>query len=318
MYSLKVQSAIHIVENNIQLDDDNELLDLVTFIRNLNSVETLNEELFRKFRDVWETTIEESYDDFYLLITPKYGEALQYIPVSDRNIDICMKAILNTPSAIRYIDERDRSLDMCKCAVYQDPSLYTYCEVNGVLTNMRHEMLMFMVSQDPRYITVINQMEPYVTSPNIPMVQSLVNYAISLYPELIKDIKVCFRNEYVCSTAVNHDGLLLEYVPNQTRDMIFDALDNNPLSLRFIKNLTEEICEKAFSKEILEIFYKHVDRYAGGDLKSSFMDLSVLMAQNLKYVPQRYMTEDICKRAYSYHESAKTYIPSIILQTFTT
>jgi hypothetical protein len=319
---------------------DYDIKKWVEFIRHVNRYQQISYEIFERFRKLWIVTISSNIYDFYLFIMSKDGLALRFVPDLDKYpylcndavmqnglalqfvpeqykapdiYSICLHAILNNPHAIRYIAEQHRTLDMCKCVVYQDVSLYNYCKVDGVIKNITTQMVMFIVSQKPQYISMINGIE----SMRIPAKHLLVMFAVSRNPEVIKLVDDAYKNETVCHIAVKHNGLLLEYVPKefQKQYMISDAIGNNPLALEFVKvEKTESICTYAFKKDIRHIYMKY-NRHMHNP--SVFEKLRYKLGQNLNNVPLEFRTRDICRRAYLYHPSAKPFIPPEILETMT-
>lgn len=310
-----MKRAIDFVNGDVTSRDD-DIGGLIDFISDVKSGGIITEPLFRSFMEKWDKsnfpdTIRE---DFLFLITPLYGSALNLVPENMRTDALCKQAIMNNPKAIELVDERDRTAEMCKAAVYQDPSLYKYCIKNGEYFNLTKEMVIFMVSQNPQLISVINRHWWFVRNIERYETVSVVLLAVSKDPETIKLIDDFYlRNERVCYIAVVHDGLLLKYVPKAVQSPLIleTAVQQNPLALEFVlAKKTLELCRMAFvDRYPNNVGLAYPRQYQNSQL---FRDLPKLMANNLVNVPWKLRDFEICKHAYKFDHSCIDHIPKKI------
>lgn len=69
------------------------------------------------------------------------------------------------------------------------------------------------------------------------------------------------KNDKLFMTAIKADGMALQFVENQTEEMVLSAIKQNPASLQFVKNQTPEICLEALNSkhEIMQRYKIHTD-----------------------------------------------------------
>ena len=86
--------------------------------------------------------------------------------------------------------------------------------------------------------------------------QNLINFCKCNGMNL-KHIKLDSQTVEICLTAVQQNGLALQFVKEQTEEICNNAVLNNPLAIQFVKNefLNQSICKYAIKKNCSALYF---------------------------------------------------------------
>lgn len=209
--------------------------------------------------------IHNATDEIYKYLLERYSgyPVLKYI--TNQNYDLCIYAVKCNPKNIKYV--ADQKYLHCAIAVEKDgmalkyiknPS-YKICEkaVNQnwkaiqYVKNQKHDLCVLALNINEEAIMYIhNKTEEYcmmALNKNYEMIKyipepsdKIIKYAIN---KNIKSIEFLEKSDKIYSMALHLDGLLLQHIVNQTIEDCKIAIVQNINSLKFVKNMTDEIIE---------------------------------------------------------------------------
>jgi len=193
----------------------------------------------------------------------KNGGALYHFP--DRSEEFCLMAVKSNHTALNHISEEYQTEEICleavkrgglslKHVINQTPKI-CYEAVKQNVDAIEFIRDPDMITEEMCILVIKNY-----HSKNIRYIPNKFSH---LLPEIVLDTpdKIKFVNEFIRSTIspeiylsiVKSDGLLLKYVPHNIQldnpDIMDAAFEQNPISLKYAVNKSEEMCRIAFSKD---------------------------------------------------------------------
>jgi hypothetical protein len=214
-------------------------------------------------------------NDALVKFSLKLSEAIYYLRCRVDFVEteeITRLAIERNPDSIRFMP--DASNELWELALSLNPNTLQYSR------------------ELPTHIQRIAiEQDPFVIEYSKPLTPEIMMIAVKLRPDVIKILHKIFYLDRsfdselipIYAEALSKDGMLLEFVRNQTHELQWIALKNNSKSIQFIKGSDTDMCEYAVEK----------------------------LSSNLQFVKKQ--TLEMCKRAVSKNKSNLKFVnPSII------
>lgn len=202
-------------------------------------------------------------DELCLEAVKSKSETLQF--VQNQTHEICKVAIENNARAIKHVKEQTDEL--CWIALKKDA--YSYHEIK----NPTNDMLKYGVEHCPLILRRLENSSDELL---------LLALRHSTWPLMWDDIRARMTFD-MYKQAVKYNGLVLEYVDNPTFEMCHDAVVENSISLKFIK-------DKTVYNELYDLAFKlYENKYHA--IFNLIEQLKITDNQNIKWIEENYSKE---------------------------
>jgi hypothetical protein len=149
----------------------------------------------------------------YKYVLKQYLELDKY---PDSYADICIEAIKSNSNVFRYLTEEEKTFEVCMTAV----------KISGFL-------LQYINSKMPRYAEICIEAIKHTNSYSSPI--QFIDQNIEEY-------------DLICLEAVKKNGMLLNDIKKQTKEICYEAVKQNPHALQFVIDQTDEISKIALKQ----------------------------------------------------------------------
>jgi len=168
------------------------------------------------------------------------GYALQFIKdPTNLTTEICGLAVKENPTTLRYVPINLMTEEICVSAVERDGLTLEYTK-----HLMTYEMCLIAVKQNS--LALIHVKKQFITTDI---------YELTLRDDGLLLQFITEQTEDLCKMAITQNGLALQYVKYQTDEICSIAVQQNGLSLEYVRDQTETVCILAIKQNSLALEY---------------------------------------------------------------
>jgi hypothetical protein len=239
--------------------------------------------------------IKKRTPEFYKALVIEIPEMLNLI--EEQSEEMCLLAIQRNGMVLKFVRNKIISSKMCMAAIKQNPLAIIYVPIE-----LQTKEMCDFVSQYYKLSFVSFGMHPD-------------DISIRLIQENSINFNDCYHTDKVCLGAVQHDGMLLEHILDPSRDLILEAIKQNPKAIKFVdkKNRkfyppnvpTKDMCLSLINDKIDCL--KHIPHEFFTD---DFCELAIRKIRNaIIFIPKNKLTYDLYKLSVQLHPYTFSYVP---------
>jgi hypothetical protein len=259
---------------------------------------------------------EQCCEELYFEAIKKEVASLRYVPIEYCTDKICYAAVLCYDDVLGWIEKEYRTKNLCRMATKYSLSITLKYVPDEWITQ---EMCIEAVNHNCANLEFVPK--KWITEEICLIAVTQNGYILKHVPEELRSYNLCFIATKTCGDA-------LEYVPEVSHEICLNAVRNKGTALRYATYVTEEICIEALKQDynaieyVPECFYykKIFDAYFSSykgitfdppwKIKSEklYLNLVQCYGPNIKFVPERYLTQRVVSAAIKSHGLSIGYI----------
>ncbi len=224
--------------------------------------------------------IKNQTEEICLIAVEQNGLALQFL--KEQTAKICDIAIKQNPSALKFMTKILKTPEICLYCVQKDPLLLEYVDDQTESFSDICEIIIEKCRTNGNYDAF-----KFIKNKTHNICKLAVEYNGMLLEYVPKEIKELKDNE-LCEIAVRNEGLALKFVDDQTDKICELAVQNNGMALQFVKDQTDKICELAVQQnynafDFVELPTKKLKELAAEKKKNSKQSKDILLEEKDDY-----------------------------------
>lgn len=238
---------------NSQNEDSSKIEDIFKY---LFSISEFNTYIKTQMANPTEVIMQYCLD--LIILDPKQMLSIKY-----QSHDFCIRAIDINPCTFEYI--KNKTPELCKYAIMKNPLLLAHVE------NQTNELCMMAVLLNGLALQFVKCQTQAICIEAFKNTPYAIRYIDCIYQT--KDMAECIHTR----------PHLFQYIAHQTPELCLIALKRNLESLKYIKNLTEEMCLFIVTHGNYLIYQHLIEKKIAEETMKKMIDVDITVFQYLSF-----------------------------------